>query len=67
MRVHNPNSKEYMASTNLKKLGFRPFVGLDGCHLNGRFGGQLLATIIKDGNDDIFAVAIIVVEQGILD
>ena len=22
--------------------GFRPFVGLDGCHLKGRFGGQLV-------------------------
>ena len=31
--------------------------------MNGRFGRQLLATTIKDGNDNIFLVAIIVVEQ----
>ena len=51
---------------NAQKLGFlggcRPFVRLDGCHLKDRFGGQLLSTIAKDGNDNIFLIAMVVVE-----
>ncbi|XP_030969820.1 uncharacterized protein LOC115990099 [Quercus lobata] len=43
--------------------GCRPFVGLDGCHLKGKFGGQLLSATAKDGNDNIFLVAMAVVEQ----
>uniref|UniRef100_A0A2N9J8Y1 Transposase MuDR plant domain-containing protein n=1 Tax=Fagus sylvatica TaxID=28930 RepID=A0A2N9J8Y1_FAGSY len=50
-----------------QKVGFlascRPIIGLDGCHLKGRFGGQLLATTARDGNDNIFLVAVAVVEQ----
>uniref|UniRef100_A0A2N9IZN7 Uncharacterized protein n=1 Tax=Fagus sylvatica TaxID=28930 RepID=A0A2N9IZN7_FAGSY len=50
-----------------KKVGFlagcRPIIGLDGCHLKGRFGGQLLATTARDRNDNIFPVAVAVVEQ----
>ena len=52
---------------NAQKLGFlggcRPFVGLDGCHLKGRFGVQLLSTTIKDGNDNIFPMTLVVVKQ----
>ena len=52
---------------NAQKLGFlggcRPFVRLDGCHLNGRFGVQLLSTTAKDGNDNIFPMTLVVVEQ----
>ena len=43
--------------------GYRPIIGLDGCHLKGRFGRQLLATTARDGNDNIFLVAAVVVEQ----
>ena len=39
-----------------------PLFGLDGCHLKGRFSGQLLSAIAKDGNDNIFPVAIAMVE-----
>ena len=50
-----------------QKFGFlasyRPIIGLDGCHLKGRFGRQLLATTARDGNDNIFPVAVAVVEQ----
>jgi hypothetical protein len=50
-----------------QKVGFldgcRPIISLDGCHLKGRFGGQLLAATGKDGNDNIFHVAVAVVEQ----
>ena len=52
---------------NAQKLGFlggcKPFVGLDGCHLKGRFGVQLLSTTAKDGNDNIFPMKLVVVEQ----
>ena len=52
---------------NAQKVGFlggcKPFVGLDGCHLKGRSGGQLLSATAKDGNDNIFLVAMAVVEQ----
>ena len=52
---------------NAQKLGFlggcRPFVRLDGCHLKGRFGGQVLYATVKDGNDNIFPVAMAMVEQ----
>ena len=41
-----------------------PLLGwLDGCHLEGRFGGQLLSATAKDGNDNIFPVTMVVVEQ----
>ena len=40
----------------------RPLVGLDGCHLKGKFGGHKLSAIARDGNDNIFPVALGVVE-----
>ena len=43
--------------------GCRSIIGLDGCHLKGRFGGQILATTARDTNDNIFPVAFAVVEQ----
>ena len=62
-----PNFKRMYIRYNVQKVGFlggcRPFVGLDGCHLKGRFGGQLLFAIAKDGNDNIFPVTMVVVEQ----
>ena len=52
---------------NAQKVGFlggcRPFIGLDGCHIKHRFGGQILSAIAKDANDNIFPVAMAVVEQ----
>ena len=43
--------------------GCRPIIGLDGCHLKGRFGRQILSAIARDANDNIFPVAFAVVEQ----
>ena len=43
--------------------GCRPLVGLDGCHLKGKFGGHILSATAKDGNDNIFLVTLGVVEQ----
>ena len=51
---------------NAQKVGFlggcRPFVGLDGCHLKGRFGRKLLSATANDVNDNIFPMAMAVVE-----
>ena len=62
-----PKFKRMYISYNAQKVGFlggcRPFIGLDGCHLKGRFGGQLLSTTAKNGNDNIFPVAKAVVKQ----
>ena len=43
--------------------GCKPLVGLDGCHLKGKFGGHILSAITRDGNENIFLVALGVVEQ----
>ena len=62
-----PKFKRMYIRYNAQKVGFlggcRPFVALDECHLKGRFGGQLLSATAKDGNDNIFPVAMTVVEQ----
>ena len=43
--------------------GYRLIIGLDECHLEGRFGGQTLFATTRDGNDNIFSVVFAVVEQ----
>ena len=62
-----PKFKRMYIRYNAQKVGFlggcRPFVKLDGCHLTGRFGRQLLSATAKDGNDNIFLVAMAVVKQ----
>ncbi|KAK8674102.1 hypothetical protein V6N13_112400 [Hibiscus sabdariffa] len=40
----------------------RPFISIDGCHLKGKFGGQLLSAVGVDANDCIFPIAYAVVE-----
>ena len=43
-------------------VGCRPLIGIDGCHLKGTTGGQLLVAVGKDGNDNIFPIAYAIVE-----
>ena len=43
--------------------GCRPFIGLDGCHLKGPYGGVLLSAIALDANNGLFPVAFSVVES----
>ena len=66
MKMHSPNLRECIRY-NAQKVGFlkgcRPIIGLDGCHLKGRFGGQILYAVARDANDNIFLVAFVVVEQ----
>ena len=51
---------------NVEKVDFlggcKPILRLDGCHLKGRFGGQILSTTARDGNNNIFPIAFAVVE-----
>ncbi|XP_058726497.1 uncharacterized protein LOC131597850 [Vicia villosa] len=42
--------------------GCRPFVGVDGCHLKTKYGGQLLIAVGRDPNDQYFPLAFGVVE-----
>uniref|UniRef100_A0A2N9GC12 F-box associated domain-containing protein n=1 Tax=Fagus sylvatica TaxID=28930 RepID=A0A2N9GC12_FAGSY len=42
--------------------GCRPIIGLDGCHLKGVYGGQLLSAVGRDGNDNLFPISMAVVE-----
>ena len=62
-----PKFKRMYIRYNAQKVGFlggcRPFIGLDGCHLNGRFGGQLLSATAKDGNDNIFSIELMKISK----
>lgn len=40
----------------------RPFLGFDGCHLNGPFGGMLLSAIALDGNLQFYPLSVAIVE-----
>ena len=47
----------YMRLETQKQVYFtslRPLIGLDGCHLTTSMGGQLLSTLARDDNDNIF-------------
>ena len=61
-----PKFKRMYIRYNAQKVGFlrgcKSIIGLDGCHLKGRFGGQILSLIVRDANDNIFPVAFAVVE-----
>ncbi|KAI4313356.1 hypothetical protein L6164_026342 [Bauhinia variegata] len=41
----------------------KPFVGIDGCHLKGPYGGVLLTTVSLDANNGLFPLPIVVVES----
>lgn len=42
--------------------GCKPIIGLYGCFLKGVYGSHMLSAIARDGNDNIFPIAIVVVE-----
>ncbi|GAA0173330.1 hypothetical protein LIER_26970 [Lithospermum erythrorhizon] len=44
------------------KSGCRKIIGVDGCHLKGKYGGQLLVAIEIDANNNIYPLAYAVVE-----
>ncbi|KAL8510024.1 hypothetical protein ACS0TY_017017 [Phlomoides rotata] len=43
--------------------GCRPIVGVDGCFLKSKYGGNLLTTVGVDGNNNLFPVAYDVVDK----
>ncbi|KAL0301896.1 UNVERIFIED_CONTAM: hypothetical protein Sradi_6466400 [Sesamum radiatum] len=43
--------------------GCSPFLGFDGCHLKGPFGGVLLVAIELDGNNGLFPVTFAIAES----
>ncbi|WVZ24376.1 hypothetical protein V8G54_002920 [Vigna mungo] len=43
-------------------LSSRPIIGLGGCFLKGKYGGELLTTVGRDGNEQILPIAYVVVE-----
>ena len=43
-------------------LSCRPIIGLDGCSLKGKHGGDLLTVVGRDGNDQMLRIAYAVVE-----
>lgn len=45
------------------KTSYRPFIGVDGCHLKNKYGGQLLIAVGRDPNDQYLPVAFAVVES----
>ncbi|KAL3523280.1 hypothetical protein ACH5RR_016114 [Cinchona calisaya] len=45
----------------------RPIIGLDGCFLKGPFAGQLVSAIGRDGNDNMYPIALAVVEAVMYD
>ncbi|XP_043705403.1 uncharacterized protein LOC122655261 [Telopea speciosissima] len=52
----------FHAYTEGFKKGCRPFIGIDGCHLKGKYGGVLLSAIFVDGNNALFTIAFGIVE-----
>jgi len=38
----------------------RPIIGVDGCFLKGKYGGELLTTVRRDGNDQMLVLAYVV-------
>ncbi|XP_031405749.1 uncharacterized protein LOC116214489 [Punica granatum] len=62
-----PHFEKLYISLDATKKGFlagcRPLIGLDGCHLKGYYGGQLLTAVAQDGNHSFYVIAYAVVEQ----
>ena len=62
-----PKFKRIYIRYNAQNAGFlrgrRPIIGLDGCYLEERFRGQILAATTRDANNNIFPIAFTLVEQ----
>ncbi|KAL0387458.1 UNVERIFIED_CONTAM: hypothetical protein Sradi_2627600 [Sesamum radiatum] len=57
--------KMYVCLSALKNeflSGCRPIIGLDGCFLKTCYRGQLLVAVGRDGNDNMFPIAMAVVQ-----
>ncbi|XP_047331617.1 uncharacterized protein LOC124935215 [Impatiens glandulifera] len=54
----NPRSTVKLQAMDRFLNGCRPWIGIDGCHLNGPFGGTLLAAVALDGNNNMFPLSL---------
>ncbi|KAL3524085.1 hypothetical protein ACH5RR_016919 [Cinchona calisaya] len=52
----------YKASKDSFLVRCKPFIGFDGCHLKGPYGGVFLCAISVDGNNSFFPLEFVVVE-----
>ncbi|XP_028104923.1 uncharacterized protein LOC114303944 [Camellia sinensis] len=62
----NPAFKRIFISFEVMKTWFvngcRPFIGVNGCHLKGPYGGVLISAVDLNGNNGLFSLAVGVVE-----
>ena len=62
-----PTCQRMFLSFEAQKIGFmegcRPFIGVDGCHLKGPFGGVLLSAVALDANSGLFPLAVCICEK----
>jgi len=63
---HKPVFKRFFLCMKATKEGFkhgcRQFIGIDGFHLNGSFGGVLLSIVSLDVNNGLFPLVVTIVE-----
>lgn len=63
----NPIFKRMFIMFAAQKEGFvnacRPVIGLDACHLKGAIGGHLMAAVGRDSNNQMFPIAMALVES----
>ncbi|TXG57121.1 hypothetical protein EZV62_018434 [Acer yangbiense] len=61
-----PTFQRFFISFEAQRAGFlggcRPFIGLDGCHLKGPYGGVLLSAIALDANNGLYPLAFCICE-----
>ncbi|XP_025616463.1 uncharacterized protein [Arachis hypogaea] len=64
--THQPRFMRMYMCLNPVKQGFlagcRPIIAVDGCHLKGDHGQQLLVAVGRDPNDNYFSIAVAAVE-----
>ncbi|XP_016165019.1 uncharacterized protein LOC107607601 [Arachis ipaensis] len=64
--THEPRFMRMYMCLDSVKQGFlascRPIIGVDGCHLKGDHGQQLLVAVGRDPNDNYFPIAVATVE-----
>ena len=62
-----PTFHRMFLSFKAQRLGFldgcRPFIGVDGCHLKGPYGGVLLSAVALDANSGLFPLAVCICEK----
>lgn len=42
--------------------GYKPFIKINGCHLNGSYRVVLLATVVLNANNELFLIAYDIIE-----